>query len=120
MREAMLAGGLVVLAVVTLGTDWRGVEIGPGEWRDRVTPLQWAWMLAATTLLGAVGGTLVRAWPRRIVIVVPVLVWLLWQLREGTLWPIAVALYGSALVVAWVVGVTVGGWLRVRRSTARP
>ncbi len=111
MREAALAAGIVVLAVLTLGTDWTGVEVAPGVWRDRVPLARWAWFYGAIVLLGLATGRWLPTWPRRIAVPGPVLAWMAWQLSVGTLWPIALALYGTGTVVSWLIGCAVSSAL---------
>jgi hypothetical protein len=104
MRAVGLALGILALAVITLGTDWTGVEILPGVWRDRVTPGRWALFGALLVALGLVSGRWVPQWSRRLAVLVPVLLWVLWHLRHGTLWPIAFTIYACAILVCWLGG----------------
>lgn len=115
MREAALAGAVLTLAIVTLGTDWTGVEVAPGVWRDRVTLTHWATFYGAIALLGLATGRWLPTWPRRLVVVAPVLAWMTWQLRTGTLWPVALALYGTGTALAWLFGCGVASLVVVRR-----
>lgn len=115
MREAALAAAVVALAVVTLGTDWTGVEVAPGVWRDRVTLTRWASFYGAIALLGLATGRWLPTWPRRLVVLGPVLAWMTWQLRAGTLWPVALALYGTGTVLAWLLGCVVASAVVGRR-----
>ena len=103
-RAVGLALGILALAVTTLGTDWTGVEAAPGVWRDRVTPMQWVVFGVLLVVLGVVSGRWVPQWGRRVAVLVPVLAWVAWQLRHGTLWPIALAIYGSGIVLCWLGG----------------
>lgn len=116
IRDAGLAVGVVVLAIIVLGTDWTGIEVSDGVWRDRVSLRRWAVFYALLVLLGAWAGRWLPTWSRRVAVLVPVLAWLTWQLQVGTLWPIALALYGTGLVVSWVVGCLLSGSLHVRRE----
>lgn len=115
MREAALAAAVVALAIVTLGTDWTGVEVAPGVWRDRVTLTRWAYFYGTLALVGLATGRWLPSWPRRIVVLVPVLAWMTWQLRAGTLWPIALALYGTGTVLSWLFGCAVAVGLMAGR-----
>lgn len=116
MREAVLAAAIVGLAVLTLGTDWTGVEVAPGVWRDRVTLTRWGFFYGSVGLLGLAAGRWVHTWPRRIGVLVPVLAWMTWQLQVGTLWPIALALYGTGTVLSWLIGCAVSGVFARRRN----
>jgi hypothetical protein len=115
MREAALAAVLVVLAVLTLGTDWTGVEVAPGVWRDRVTLTHWSFFYGAVALVGVATGRWVLTWPRRLIVLGPVLAWITWQLRLGTLWPIALSLYGTGTVLSWLMGCAASVALAGRR-----
>lgn len=115
MREMGLAAGIVALAAITLGTDWTGVEVSPGVWRDRVTPARWLLFGAVLFMLGVVSGRWVPLWGRRVAILVPVLLWVAWQLQDGTLWPIALAVYGMGIVVCWLAGCALSSRVRLPR-----
>lgn len=117
MREALVALGLVALGVVTLGTAWHGVEVQPGVWRDGVSPARWATFAILLVVVGAGVATRLGSWPRRVLVLVPLLAWVLWQLRAGTLWPIAFGVYGTGIVFCWLIGVGAGRWLQTRRTT---
>lgn len=114
MREAAVAVGIVVLAVVTLGTEWSGVEVSPGEWRDRVSLLQWGLFGALLFGVGLLAGRWVPTWRHRVAVVIPTLLWLAWQLRTGTLWPIALTLYGGWTAACWLAGCAASGLLSRR------
>lgn len=118
MREGLLAIALVGLAVMTLGTDWSGVEVSPGVWQDRVTGLQWALFAGAVLAMGVLAARVVAGWPRRLLLVTPALAWLLWQLSAGTLWPVAFAIYGTLVVACWLAGLLVGDRLPRRHRPA--
>jgi hypothetical protein len=108
MREVFVAAGLVAVAVITLGTRWQGVEIEPGIWRDSVSPARWALLASVLVLAGGAAAPALPTWPRRLRVLVPLLAWILWQLRHGTLWPVAFAVYATGIVVSWLAGVLVG------------
>lgn len=114
MRAVGLALGILALAVITLGTDWTGVEVSPGVWRDRVTPARWAFFGGLLVLLGIVSGRWVPLWGQRVAILVPVLAWVAWQLQAGTLWPIALAIYGLGIVACWLTGCALSSKIRLR------
>lgn len=116
VRDAGLAVIVVVLAIIVLGTDWSGIEVAEGVWRDRVSLTRWAVFYALLALLGAWAGRWLPTWARRIAVLVPVLAWLTWMLQAGTLWPVALAMYGSGLVISWVVGCLLSGGLRATRG----
>lgn len=117
MREMGLAAGIVALGVITLGTDWTGVEVSPGVWRDRVTPARWLLFGGVLVMLGIVSGRWVPMWGRRVAILMPVLLWVAWQLQAGTLWPIALAVYGTVIVVCWLAGCALSSKVRLPRRT---
>lgn len=116
MRGAGLAAGFVVLAIVLLGTQWDGVEVSPGVWRDRVSLARWAVFDGVLFVIGAAACRSVPRWTARAAVLLPVLLWLAWQLRAGTLWPLALAIYGTAVVVSWFAGCLVAD----RRQPVRP
>ena len=90
-----------LLGRIVLGSRWDGVEIAPGLWRDSVGLWQWAilWLLLAGLAIG-VAARLTR-WSHRMVALVPLLCWIAWSLREGTLGPLPVVIYGLPTLVAW-------------------
>ncbi len=116
MREVLVAAALVAAGVMTLGTHWQGVEMQPGVWRDGVSSTQVVVFAGLLVVTGCLAAPHVRSWPRRLIVLLPLLAWLGWQLRHGTLWPIALALYGAGVVFCWLaglfVGLGLGRWLR--------
>ena len=116
LRDALIALALVLMAVIVLGTEWRGVEVAAEVWRDRPSLTRWAVFYALVALLGAWAGRWLPTWTRRVAVLVPVLIWLTWQLQGGTLWPVALAIYGIGLALSWAVGCLLGA---VRPATPR-
>ncbi len=112
-RWVALAGLLAwALGVAILGTRWEGVEVSPGVWRDSVTLRQWAALWVALVLCAmTVAHRIPRWWPR-LVVLVPLLAWIGWSLRGGTLTPLAFAIYATPTVLAWTVALAVSDALR--------
>ncbi len=113
-----VAVGLVGLGMVVLGLDWTGVEVAPGVWRDRVSLLRWIVFGACLFVSGVAAAHLLPQWRERMAAVVPLLLWYGWQLRHGTIWPIALGIYGGATILLWVAAcLTPTLW---QRHTAAP
>lgn len=90
--------------LVILGTRWHGVEVAPGRWQDAISLRQWAALWALLALLAwSVGGRLTR-WPRRTMALLPLLAWIAWSLRAGTLGPVPMVIYGVPTLAAWCGG----------------
>ena len=113
VRATGLALGILALGIITLGTDWTGVEVAPGVWRDRQGPGQWALFGALLALLGIVAGRWVPLWRQRAAVIVPLLAWMTWQLQVGTLWPFALAIYGGGSAACWLAGCALSGLVRI-------
>lgn len=93
-----------LLGRVVLGTQWGAVESAPGVWQDAISLRQWALLWALLAVLAVAVATVVPRWTHRLLALVPLLAWIGWSLRGGTLWPIALAIYGTPTVLAWCGG----------------
>lgn len=119
-RTAGLSALLLVLGLVVLGARWEGIEVAPGVWRDAVSLQQWAWLWAALTVGGAVAAGWLSRWPFRVCALAPLLAWIAWSLRGGTLTPLAFVIYAVPTITAWCGGLALGDVLRhLARSTRR-
>ncbi|AMY10453.1 hypothetical protein LuPra_03684 [Luteitalea pratensis] len=120
----MTAGGTAVavlawlIGVVVLGFDWQGHERAPGVWADGVSLTQWSvcWVLLA--LLAVATGRLLRGWAVRLLALLPLAAWIVWQLRNSTLGPIPMVIYLVPTIVAWCAGLIAGS--TARQWLARP
>lgn len=117
IKPLVVAAGLLALGVAILGVDWSGVEVEPGVWRDGVSPGRWVLFGAVLFVVGVVVWTVSDPWWQRLLVLVPLLAWYTWQLRHGSIWPIALAIYGGATVTLWLAGSLVSDVWR-RRATA--
>ena len=99
-----LGVGYVVIGMLVLGTRWTGIETAPGQWRDAITLPQWLVFWVALAAGAAAGATRVPRWMPRLLTLVPLIVWIAWSLRHGTLGPIPLAIYGAPTVVAAMLG----------------
>jgi hypothetical protein len=99
--SAGTAAATWVLGRVVLGARWGGVQVAPGVWRDSVALWQWATLWVLLAVLGFAVASRVPRWPYRLAALVPLLAWIAWSLRGGTLGPIPLAIYGVPTLVAW-------------------
>jgi len=106
-----------VIGVVVLGLDWQGHEISPGVWIDGVSLTQWSVCWALLALLAIGTSRLLKGWAARLLALVPLLAWIVWQLRSSTLGPIPMIVYGVPTVLFWCGGLLVGR--TARRLLAR-
>ena len=108
--------GVAVLAwlvgVVVLGFDWQGHELSPGVWADGVSLSRWAACWALLGLVAASTGRLLRGWSVRLLTLLPLVAWIVWQLRGSTLGPIPMVIYIVPTVLAWCAGLTIGDVVR--------
>lgn len=105
---------LLALGVVVLGTRWEGIEVRPGVWRDAISLPRWMWFWAAVACLGLALSAWVRTSRARGVALGPLLVWFAFELRAGTLAPIAWLIYATPTVVAWLGSAFVSDLVRRR------
>lgn len=108
---------LLVLALLILGTRWGGQMSVDGTWVDSVSLPQWAAFLVAVAAVGVVVGPRVASARRRLLPLLPTMVWLgiaLW----GTLGPIPLVIYLVPTALVWVVATAVG--TRVRSGWHEP
>jgi O-antigen/teichoic acid export membrane protein len=113
--------GTAVLAwlvgVVVLGLQWHGEERAPGIWIDGVSLVQWllCWLLLAVLAMGV--ASRLRGWPARLLAMVPLSAWVVWQLRASALGPIAMVVYLVPTVLVWCGALQLS--MLVRRKLAR-
>ena len=115
MKGRVASVGLLawLIGVVVLGFDWQGHEHSPGVWVDGVSLTQWSvcWGLLALLAMGA--GRLLQGWALRLLALVPLGLWMVWQLRGGTLGPIPMVIYLVPTVLVWCAGLILGSaWRR--------
>jgi hypothetical protein len=101
-RVALVAAAALTLGIGTLGTRWRGVEVAPGLGEDTVTLVHWARCWAALAVLAVAAAHQLRGWSHRVMTMVPLLSWLAWSLRQGTLGPLAFVIYAVPTLGLWV------------------
>lgn len=112
-RWAALAGLLAWgLGFVILGTRWEGVEVSPGVWRDSVTLRQWTALWVALVLWAVTVAHRIPRWSSRLVALVPLLAWIGWSLRGGTLTPLAFAIYATPTALSWTGALAISDALR--------
>ena len=104
----VVAGLAWLIGVIVLGFDWQGHERAPGVWADGVSLTQWSacWVLLA--LLAAGSSRLLRGWVIRLLALLPLVAWIVWQLRNSTLGPIPMVIYVVPTIAAWCAGLIVG------------
>ena len=90
-----------LLGRVVLGSRWQATEVAPGVWQDAITLNQWMVLWALLAASAFTVAPFISRWPRRLLVLLPLLAWIAWSLRTGTLWPIALALYAGPAVLAW-------------------
>lgn len=106
------AVGLLVLALLILGTNWGGQVRLDGTWVDGVSLRQWAVFLVAVAAVGVVVGPRITAPRDRLIPLLPTFLWLgiaLW----GTLGPIPLVIYLVPTALVWFAALAVGA----RRSS---
>ena len=97
--------GVAVLAwligVIVLGLQWQGEERAPGVWVDGVSLAQWllCWLLLA--VLAVRVARRLHTWSARLLAIVPLSVWIVWQLRGGALGPIPMFIYLVPTLLIW-------------------
>lgn len=111
---AMLAW---LIGALVLGRDWQGHEISPGVWADGVSLTRWATCWVVLAVVAAVASRVLRRWTVRLLALLPLITWIAWQLRAGTLGPIPMAIYIVPTTAAWCAGLLIGDL--VRRRLAR-
>lgn len=105
---------LLALGILVLGTRWDGIEVAPGVWRDSVTLQRWSAFWIALAVAGVALAGRLGSWSDRIFAVVPVLLWMAWSLRHGSIWPVAFVTYAVPTVLVWLTAVVLT--FRVRRT----
>jgi hypothetical protein len=100
-----------------LGFDWHGHERSPGVWVDGVSLTQWSTCWGLLALLAVVTSRLSKGWMEHLLALVPLLAWIVWQLRSSTLGPIPMIVYGVPTILIWCGGLIAGR--TVRRYMAR-
>lgn len=89
------------LGRMVLGARWEGVQVAPGVWRDSVGLGQWVTLWVLLAVLGLGVARRLRPWRHRLLALVPLLAWIAWSLRAGTLGPIPLAVYAVPTLAAW-------------------
>jgi hypothetical protein len=118
---ATWVAGTAVLAwligVIVLGLQWHGEERAPGIWVDGVSLAQWllCWLLLAALAMSV--ASRLRGWPARLLAIVPLSAWVVWQLRASALGPIAMVVYLVPTVLVWCGALQLS--TLVRRKLAR-
>ncbi len=119
-KTLVLAGVLLGLGVLVLGTQWHGIEVAPGVWHDSVGLRQWSVLWVTMGIIALVVAPRLPAWGARVLVLLPLLAWIAWSLRGGGLLPIALAIYAAPTILAWFAGLAGGDALRqVARSVKR-
>jgi hypothetical protein len=117
---AWVAGTAVLawlIGVIVLGLQWHGEERAPGIWVDGVSLAQWllCWLLLAALAMSV--ASRLRGWPARLLAIVPLSAWVVWQLRASALGPIAMVVYLVPTVLVWCGALQLS--TLVRRKLAR-
>jgi hypothetical protein len=117
---AWVAGTAVLawlVGVIVLGLQWHGEERAPGIWVDGVSLAQWllCWLLLAALAMSV--ASRLRGWPARLLAIVPLSAWVVWQLRASALGPIAMVVYLVPTVLVWCGALQLS--MLVRRKLAR-
>ena len=92
-----------LIGVGVLGSQWQGEERAPGVWVDGVSLRQWlmCWVLLAALAVSV--GRRLHGWPARLLALVPLITWIVWQLRGSALGPIPMFIYVVPTLLVWSV-----------------
>jgi hypothetical protein len=113
-RAAGVAVFAWLIGITVLGFDWHGHERSPGVWDDGVSLAQWLACWAVLAVVGMVAGRVVRGWSPRALALLPLVAWIVWQLRGSTLGPIPMVIYIVPTGVTWAAGLVIGDIVRQR------
>ena len=108
LKAWMVTLGVTIVGMGVLGRLWIGREVSPGQWRDGVSLTRWGVLWTLLLLGGIATAPALRGWRARVLAIVPLLVWIAWKLRGGSLAPIAFAIYAMPTVLAWLAGALLG------------
>lgn len=97
-----------LLGRLVLGARWEGVEVAPGVWRDTVSLGQWATLWVLLGLVGLAAARRLPRWSHRVLALAPLLAWIAFSLRHGTLGPVPMVIYGLPTLVTWCVALLAG------------
>jgi hypothetical protein len=113
-RIGVAAMALWMLGALVLGTRWEGIEVRPGVWRDAISLPRWVAFWAAVACVGLTAAPWVPTWRARVAALGPLLLWFAFELRAGTLAPIAWVVYATPTVVAWLASARASDLVRRR------
>lgn len=99
-----------LIGVAVLGQDWQGHQRTPGVWIDGVSPAQWGTCWAALALVAVSTAPHLRGWAVRLLSLVPLVGWIVWQLRAGALGPIPMLVYVLPTGLVWCGALVAGTW----------
>lgn len=100
-----------MIGMGVLGRHWNGYERTPGVWADSVSLARWFVCWAGLALLGLISTTRVRGWPARLFTLIPLVAWILWQLRKNALGPIPMLVYVIPTGLVWCAALAAGQWV---------
>ena len=109
-----VAGLAWVIGATVLGFDWQGHEHSPGVWADGVSLAQWAACWALLAMLAAATARLLSGWSVRLLTLLPLVGWIVWQLRGNALGPIPMVIYIVPTFLAWCAGLAIADGIRKR------
>jgi len=108
LKAWLMTVGVTSVGMGVLGGDWVGRAVSPGHWQDGVSLSRWVVLWALMLLGGAAAASVMPRWLPRLVAILPLLLWIAWQLRGGSLAPIAFGIYSMPTVLAWLAGALLG------------
>lgn len=106
-----------LIGAVVLGSSWQGMPTASGAWVDGVSLIQWFACWGLLALLAVAAGHRLRGWMARLVALLPLTSWIVWQLSGGALGPIPMVIYLVPTFLVWGGALEAGGL--VRRWLAR-
>lgn len=103
-----------LIGVAILGRDWHGHQQTSGTWVDGVSLLRWATCWAALALVAFGTAPYLRGWSIRLLALLPLIGWIVWQLRGSALGPIPMVIYVLPTALIWCGALATGGWAHRR------
>ena len=106
-----------LIGALVLGFRWAGHQTNAGTWQDGVSLTRWVvcWLLLAVLALGT--APLLPRWRTRLLVLLPLVAWIIWQLRDGALGPLPMVIYLVPTVLVWSGALTASDRLRGRPPT---
>lgn len=103
-----------LIGVAVLGQDWHGHQRAPGVWVDGVSLAQWFTCWAALALIAMTTAPHLQGWAIRLLSLLPLVGWIVWQLRASALGPIPMLVYVLPTGLVWYAALVAGTWAHRR------